>query len=71
MEGNEVIGAVILFLHENKQDLFVGRIFIDCRYHRNGYGIALMECIENMYATVNEVYLDTPIWNIRTNAFYK
>ena len=37
-----VIGGAILFLSENKESLYVGRIFVDSLHHKKGYGIALM-----------------------------
>ena len=67
----ELIGGAILFLSENKESLYVGRIFVDSVYHKKGYGISLMGLVENLYSNVKEINLDTPIWNIRTNAFYK
>ena len=66
-----VIGGAILFLSENKESLYVGRIFVDSLHHKKGYGIALMELVEKAYPNVKELNLDTPIWNIRTNSFYK
>ena len=30
----------------------------------------MMKEIESMFADVKEFTLDTPIWNVRTNAFY-
>ena len=66
-----VIGGAILFLSENKESLYVGRIFVDSLHHKKGYGIALMELVEKIYPNVKELNLDTPIWNIRTNSFYK
>ena len=66
-----LVGGAILFLSENKESLYVGRIFVDSLYHKKGYGIALMELVEKTYPNVKEVNLDTPIWNVRTNSFYK
>ena len=66
-----LIGGAILFLSENKESLYVGRIFVDSLYHKKGYGIALMGLVEKTYPNVKEVNLDTPIWNVRTNSFYK
>ena len=34
-------------------------------------GILLMECIEKEFPWADEINLDTPCWNERTNAFYK
>ena len=71
MENDAVIGGAILFLSENKESLYVGRIFIDSFHHKKGYGIALMGLVEKIDPNVKEVNLDTPIWNVRTNSFYK
>ena len=68
---DELIGGAILFLSENKESLYIGRIFVDSLYHKKGYGISLMGLVEKLYFDVKEINLDTPIWNIRTNSFYK
>ncbi len=64
-----IIGAAILFVDEDK--LNIGRIFISPEYHRKGYGVSMMQEIEEMFPAVKEIILDTPIWNIRTNSFYQ
>ena len=71
MEEDVIVGGAILFLDETRTKLFIGRIFIDDKYHRNGYGKALMASIEKMSPKVKKVHLDTPTWNVRTNSFYK
>ena len=71
MVDDVLIGGAILFLSENKESLYVGRIFVDRFHHKKGYGIALMELVERTYPNVKEINLDTPVWNVRTNSFYK
>ena len=71
IENGMLVGAAILFWHETEKVLYVGRIFIDDRYQKKGYGISLMNCVEHIYPQVKEITLDTPIWNVRTNSFYK
>ena len=71
MIGEDLVGAAILFPDEAKGSVYIGRIFIDSIYHRKGYGIRLMECIEREFPSAAEFNLDTPCWNERTNAFYK
>ena len=67
-----IIGCAILFQDTGNLDkMCIGRIFIDPKLFRKGYGIELMKCIEEMNPTVKIFYLDTPIWNQRTNNFYK
>ena len=41
-----LIGGAILFLSENKESLYIGRIFVDSLHHKKGYGIALMGLVE-------------------------
>ena len=71
MIGNDIVGAALIFPDETKNSVYIGRIFIDSVYHRKGYGIRLMECIEKNYPFAAEFDLDTPGWNVRTNAFYE
>ena len=71
MIDNDLVGAAIVFPDETKSSVYIGRIFIDSVYHRKGYGIRLMECIEKYFSWAAEFNLDTPCWNERTNAFYK
>ena len=71
MIGKKLVGAAIVFPDETNDRVYIGRIFIDSVYHRKGYGIRLMECIEKTYPFAAEFDLDTPSWNERTNAFYK
>ena len=71
MIGNDLIGAAIVFPDVENNSVYIGRIFIDSVYHRKGYGIHLMECIEKEFPCATEFDLDTPCWNERTNAFYK
>ena len=70
MIGNDIVGGAIIFPDETKNSVYIGRIFIDSVYHRKGYGIRLMDCIEKNYPFATEFNLDTPSWNVRTNAFY-
>lgn len=71
VEEDTLVGGAILFLSEDEEKLYVGRIFIDSTYHKKGFGISLMQLVENLYPKVKEINLDTPIWNIRTNSFYR
>ena len=69
VDGNGVIlGGAILF--RRGDTLNIGRIFIDPQHFRKGYGILMMREIEAMFPDVKVFSLDTPVWNIRTNAFY-
>lgn len=71
MLGEKIVGAAILFEDEKNQSLYIGRIFIDKLYHKKGFGMQLMEAIEKQFSYIREINLDTPCWNVRTNAFYQ
>ena len=69
VDDYKIVGGALLFL---KDDILnVGRIFVDPEYFRKGYGIFMMQQIEESFAEVKVFTLDTPIWNVRTNAFYQ
>ncbi len=71
MIDNDMVGAAIVFPDETGKSVTIGRIFIDSVYHGKGYGIRLMDCIEEYFSCAAVFHLDTPCWNVRTNAFYK
>lgn len=71
ISDNKLVGAAVLFVNDNAEQLYIGRIFIDSIYHRKGYGIKLMESIEAYFPHIRQIDLDTPGWNIRTNSFYQ
>ena len=64
-----IVGGAVLFQKEAM--LNVGRIFVAPEHFRKGYGIFMMQQIEAMFPDVKVFTLDTPIWNVRTNAFYQ
>ena len=70
MDG-EIVGGAILFVDKDGESLYIGRIFIDPVYHRKGYGLSLMKLVEAYYPGIRKIQLDTPLWNVRTNAFYR
>ena len=68
--AGEIVGGAILFVGKDGESLYIGRIFIDPVHHRKGYGLSLMKMVEAYYPGIKKIHLDTPLWNIRTNAFY-
>ena len=66
----EIVGGAILFVDKDGENLYIGRIFIDPVHHRKGYGLSLMKMVETCYPGIRKINLDTPLWNVRTNAFY-
>ena len=69
VDDYKIVGGALLFLKDN--ELNIGRIFVDPEYFRKGYGIFMMQQIEESFAEVKVFTLDTPIRNVRTNAFYQ
>ena len=66
----EIVGGAILFLDKETETLYIGRIFLDPVYHRKGHGLSLMKMVETFCPGIKKIKLDTPLWNVRTNAFY-
>ena len=66
----EIVGGAILFVDEEGETLYIGRIFIDPVHYRKGYGLSLMKTVEAYYPGIKKIKLDTPLWNVRTNTFY-
>ena len=67
-ENGAILGGAILF--RQGDTLNIGRIFIDPRHFRKGFGILMMREIEAMFPDVKVFTLDTPAWNTRTNRLY-
>ena len=68
-EDGLTVGGAVLFVKDNEMN--VGRIFVSPEHFRKGYGIFMMRQIETMFPEVQIFTLDTPVWNVRTNAFYQ
>ena len=68
-EDGLTVGGALLFIKDSEVN--VGRIFVAPEHFRKGYGIFMMQQIEAGFPEVQTFALDTPIWNIRTNAFYQ
>ena len=63
-----IVGGAILSFKDDT--LNIERIFVAPEHFRKGYGVFMMQEIEGLFSEVKEFKLDTPIWNVRTNAFY-
>ena len=66
----KIVGGAILFVDKDRETLYIGRIFIDPVHYRKGYGLSLMKLVEAFYPGIKKIKLETPLWNVRTNAFY-
>lgn len=69
VDDYKIVGGALLFLKDDV--LNIDRIFVDPEYFRKGYGIFMMQQIEESFSEAKVFTLDTPIWNVRTNAFYQ
>ena len=65
----KIVGGAVLFL--SGSDLYIGRIFISPKFFKQGFGRLLMNEVENYFPDINKINLDTPVWNVRTNHFYR
>ena len=68
-DGGLIVGGALLFL--DKDSLNIGRVFVDPVRFRKGYGTYMMRAIEALFPSVKDFTLDTPVWNTRTNSFYR
>ena len=66
----EIAGVAILFVDKDGETLYIGRIFLDPVHYRKGYGLSLMKTRKTFYPGIRKIKLDTPLWNVRMNAFY-
>ena len=64
-----IVGGAILFLQGDR--LQIGRIFVSPEHHRRGCGTFMMREAEAAFPDAKTFTLETPVWNARTNAFYK
>lgn len=69
LDGEKIVGGAIVFVDRNA--MYIGRIFVDPDRFRSGCGTALMAALEGLVPEVEFFRLDTPVWNVRTNSFYK
>jgi RimJ/RimL family protein N-acetyltransferase len=68
--GDVTIGGAIV-INKSKGHYYLGRIFIDPKYHRKGIGTEAMQLLLGNYPDARRWTLETPPWNIRTKAFYE
>lgn len=69
LDDGKIVSGAILKLNEDS--LYVYRIFVSSKEFHKGYGLKLMQSIEEYFPKAKVFKLDTPEWNIRTNSFYK
>lgn len=67
---NELAGGAIVFV-QGHGNYYLGRIFLDPLYHRQGLGVQAMELILAHFPEARKWKLETPTWNSRTANFYQ
>ena len=66
----KLIGGAIVF-KERFNICFLGQIYIDPVYQGKGCGGDVMKALFRQFPEAVSWKLETPVWNIRTRAFYK
>lgn len=69
VSGENISGCAIV--NEKYDELEVWRVFIGKDFRKKGNGLALMTELEDYFWDKNKFSLETPVWNTRTNNFYK
>lgn len=69
LSDENIVGGAILKM--DKGCLYIYRIFVCAKEFHKGYGLRLMQAIEDRFPEISLFKLDTPEWNIRTNLFYQ
>lgn len=65
------IGGAVLFPNAGEKSIYLGRIFLDPEVQGRGLGLEAMDCLEKLFPEMELWCLDTPVWNVRTNPFYR
>lgn len=72
VDNETIVGGIIIFADTNDDSvMYIGRLFVSPDLFRKGYGSQIMMLIEDMHPNITTWKLDTPVWNSRTNRFYK
>ena len=72
IDDDAIVGGIIIFADTNEDSfMYIGRLFVSRDLFRKGYGSQIMKLIEGMYPNITTWKLDTPVWNSRTNRFYR
>ncbi|WP_019912916.1 GNAT family N-acetyltransferase [Paenibacillus sp. HW567] len=71
LENDVIIGGMILFPSENKEECHLGRIYIDPNYQNRGYGQEAFLFLFSTFSSAQKWTLDTPSWAVRNHHFYK
>ncbi len=72
IDKERIVGGIIIFADTNDDSvMYIGRLFVSPDLFRMGYGSQILRLMEDMYPNITTWKLDTPVWNSRTNRFYK
>lgn len=68
--GGELVGGIILFFDLEKQEGFLGCLFIDSVQHGKGLGAAAWRQAEALHPEVKVWHTETPALSYRNHCFY-
>ncbi len=68
--NDKIVGGTRVYKASEDHGYIYG-VFIDPDFHRRGIGTETFRLIESKYPEVKKWILDTPVWNVRTKAFYE
>ena len=69
MDG-KIIGAIILWINEDKKEGFLGNIFIDTGFENMGIGQIVWEFVEHKFSNIIVWRTETPAFSRRNHNFY-
>lgn len=69
-KDGKVIGAIILWIHTDTNQNFLGNVFIDPAAENKGMGKIVWDFVENEYPDTEVWKTDTPIFSRRNHHFY-
>ncbi len=70
LKGEHIIGGIIVFL-KGVGHYELGRIFLDPEFQNQGIGRLALDFLWQEFPSALKWTLDTPIWNLRNQHFYK
>ena len=65
----KIAGGAIVF-NKGHGHYYLGRVFLDPAYHRQGIGLEAMRLLYEQFPAAQKWTLETPPWNTRTRNFY-
>lgn len=70
LRDGEIIGCVIVWIHPDTQNNYLGCLFVDAALENRGIGKSIWEFIEKEYPDTALWRVETPIFSHRNHHFY-